>query len=181
MDGQEGSQATLLLQVIVKEGSSLVIHWLCHVYITLRPRLLTSLRLFAFFPGQPSPKHVFSDQSTIFSIVLEIFSNMNSPTTTVGFLLALIIQGTMAAMGPAYSTGPVSSGNFIREATATLVLPNSPNPIVGNTVLWTGMGTDAGDLIQAIANNYPADTRCVDWTFVGVYSQKSYGTHCGLP
>ena len=64
----------------------------------------------------------------------------------------------LASNGPAYSTGPVSSGNFIRSATATLVVPNAPNPIVGNTVLWTGMGTDNGDLIQAINNNYPADT-----------------------
>ena len=64
----------------------------------------------------------------------------------------------LASNGPAYSTGPVSSGNFIRSATATLVVPNAPNPIVGNTVLWTGMGTHNGDLIQAINNNYPADT-----------------------
>ena len=72
-------------------------------------------------------------------------------------LLALTHLG-YAAMGPAYSTGPVSSGNFIREASSTLVVPQAPNPIVGNTVLWTGMGTDSGDLIQAITNNYPADT-----------------------
>lgn len=72
-------------------------------------------------------------------------------------VLALAHYG-YAAMGPAYSTGPVSSGNFIREAISTLVVPQAPNPIIGNTVLWTGMGTDAGDLIQAITNNYPADT-----------------------
>lgn len=69
-----------------------------------------------------------------------------------------LIRVSSAAMGPAYSTGPVSSGNFIREATSTLIVPEAPNPIVGNTVLWVGMGTDAGDLIQAINNNYPPDT-----------------------
>lgn len=63
-----------------------------------------------------------------------------------------------AANGPAFSTGPVGSGSWIREATATLIVPNAPNPIVGNTVLWVGMGTDKGDLIQGINNNYPKDT-----------------------
>ncbi|KAF2234308.1 hypothetical protein EV356DRAFT_567206 [Viridothelium virens] len=82
---------------------------------------------------------------------------MAPPLTSVCYFLALVHYG-YAAMGPAYSTGPVSSGNFIREATSTLVVPQAPNPIIGNTVLWTGMGTSAGDLIQAITNNYPADT-----------------------
>lgn len=38
---------------------------------------------------------------------------------TIGFKFA------NAAMGPAFSTGPVSSDTFIREATSTLVLPKA--------------------------------------------------------
>ncbi|VUC22892.1 unnamed protein product [Clonostachys rosea] len=60
-----------------------------------------------------------------------------------------------AAMGGAFSTGPVNSGNFIREAQSTLVVPATPNPIVGLLSLWVGMGTSAGDLIQALTENYP--------------------------
>ncbi|KAL0575524.1 hypothetical protein V5O48_006447 [Marasmius crinis-equi] len=76
---------------------------------------------------------------------------------SVSSILALAQLG-LAANGPAFSTGPVGSGSWIREATATLVVPNAPNPAVGNTVLWVGMGTDKGDLIQGINNNYPKDT-----------------------
>jgi hypothetical protein len=84
-------------------------------------------------------------------------------TLPVSGLLLFLAQHGHAAMGPAFSTGPVGSGSWIREATSTLVVPNPPNTIVGNTVLWTGMGTDLGDLIQAINNNYPADDLCVTW------------------
>jgi hypothetical protein len=77
-------------------------------------------------------------------------------------LVALLIWScrVFAANGPAFSTGPVNqpAGNFIREAVSTLVVPEAPRPIVGNTVLWVGMGTSNGDLIQGINNNYPRDT-----------------------
>jgi hypothetical protein len=75
----------------------------------------------------------------------------------VGFLIWS--RGAFAANGPAFSTGPVNqpAGNFIREAISTLVVPEAPGPIVGNTVLWVGMGTSNGDLIQGINNNYPKD------------------------
>jgi hypothetical protein len=71
------------------------------------------------------------------------------------------IGGALAANGPAFSTGPAnhSDNNFIREAVSTLVVPEAPKPIVGNTVLWVGMGTSNGDLIQGINNNYPPDTQ----------------------
>lgn len=72
-------------------------------------------------------------------------------------LLALV-GATLASNGPAISTGPVNDGNFIREAISTLIVPRAPDPINGNTVLWTGMGTSNGDLIQGINNNYPPDT-----------------------
>ncbi|KAL1617872.1 hypothetical protein SLS56_010794 [Neofusicoccum ribis] len=73
--------------------------------------------------------------------------------------LAVLVGSVGAANGPAFSTGPVSSGNFIREATSTLVVPAAPGPVVGNTVLWVGMGTSNGDLIQGINNNYPPDNQ----------------------
>ncbi|KAH7082544.1 hypothetical protein BKA63DRAFT_133455 [Paraphoma chrysanthemicola] len=59
-----------------------------------------------------------------------------------------------AAFGPAFSTGPVGSGSWIREATSTLVLPKVPTNNRGDASLWVGMGTSKGDLIQSIAENY---------------------------
>ncbi|KAL9115863.1 MAG: hypothetical protein Q9227_000231 [Pyrenula ochraceoflavens] len=85
--------------------------------------------------------------------------NMASLSSTLGLLLLLpFIHLSAASNGPAFSTGPVGNNSWIREATATLIVPPAPNPVVGNTVLWVGMGTDLGDLIQGINNNYPADT-----------------------
>jgi hypothetical protein len=83
---------------------------------------------------------------------------MDRRLSLVAFLIWSL--GAFAANGPAFSTGPVNQppGNFIREATSTLVIPEAPRPIVGNTVLWVGMGTSNGDLIQGINNNYPKDT-----------------------
>ena len=63
-------------------------------------------------------------------------------------------------VGPAFSTGPVSSNSFIREATSTLVLPSVPSDNNGDLSLWVGMGTSNGDLIQSIAENWQAK----DWS-----------------
>lgn len=90
----------------------------------------------------------------------------------------LLAQLCRASNGPNWGSGPVTSSmnqynsngtmiadpnaaneNFIVYGEATLTLPNAPNPIVGNTVLWLGMGTydlPYGHLIQGIANNYPS-------------------------
>ncbi|KAG7287510.1 hypothetical protein NEMBOFW57_007022 [Staphylotrichum longicolle] len=57
-------------------------------------------------------------------------------------------------MGPAFSTGPVASNSFIREATSTLILPKGPTGSSGVASLWVGMGTSKGDLIQSIADNW---------------------------
>ncbi|KAF1957679.1 hypothetical protein CC80DRAFT_444084 [Byssothecium circinans] len=57
-------------------------------------------------------------------------------------------------MGPAFYTGPVGGGSWIREATSTLVLPAVPSNNRGSAALWVGMGTSAGDLIQSIAENW---------------------------
>ncbi|KAL1847867.1 hypothetical protein Daus18300_013782 [Diaporthe australafricana] len=62
-----------------------------------------------------------------------------------------------AAMGPAFSTGPVADSTFIRESTATLVLPKVPTNNQGDASLWVGMGTSNGDLIQSISDNYNSD------------------------
>ncbi|KAK4547454.1 hypothetical protein LTR36_001110 [Oleoguttula mirabilis] len=50
-----------------------------------------------------------------------------------------------------FSTGPVATNSWIREANTTLVLPKTNSPQVGNLALWPGMGTSGGDLIQALA------------------------------
>ena len=59
------------------------------------------------------------------------------------------------SFGNYFSTGGVSSGNFIRQANTTLILPNAPNPVKNILSLWPGMGMSNGDLIQALAISYP--------------------------
>ncbi|KAJ8117432.1 hypothetical protein OPT61_g1368 [Boeremia exigua] len=72
-----------------------------------------------------------------------------------------------AAMGPAFSTGPVGAGSWIRESTSTLVLPkpasNSPS---GQACLWVGMGTSKGDLIQSIADSMGSDWNVYAYTLL---------------
>ncbi|KAI9705703.1 MAG: hypothetical protein M1820_005113 [Bogoriella megaspora] len=74
--------------------------------------------------------------------------SLTSAFTVVAF------TSVKAAFGPAFSTGPVASNSFIREATSTLILPKAPSGSSGDTALWVGMGTSNGDLIQSIADNY---------------------------
>lgn len=62
-----------------------------------------------------------------------------------------------AAMGPAFSTGPVASNSFIREATSTLILPSFVSNNGGDLSLWVGMGTSNGDLIQSIAEKWQSN------------------------
>lgn len=81
---------------------------------------------------------------------------------TAAGVLVTVVGIVRASNGPALSTGPVNSGNFIIAATSTLHVPDAPDPVVGNTVLWVGMGTSSGDLIQGINNNYPPDNLLVD-------------------
>lgn len=71
--------------------------------------------------------------------------------------IAAAAASVNAAMGPALSTGPVSDSTFIRESTATLVLPEVPTNNKGDASLWVGMGTSNGDLIQSISDNYNSD------------------------
>ncbi|KAL3421587.1 hypothetical protein PVAG01_08033 [Phlyctema vagabunda] len=59
-----------------------------------------------------------------------------------------------AGFGGAFSSGPTAPGNWIRIANSTLVVPKPPMPQTGLISLWTGMGTDDGDLIQALTESY---------------------------
>ena len=85
---------------------------------------------------------------------------MPSSRQLVSFLAtAALTCSVNAAFGPAFSTGPVGAGSWIREANSTLVLPKAPTGSVGDTSLWVGMGTSNGDLIQSIADNWNGN----DW------------------
>ena len=79
---------------------------------------------------------------------------MPSSRQLLAGLAAAAIPVAQGAMGPAFSTGPVASNSFIREATSTLILPNAPTGNKGDLSLWVGMGTSKGDLIQSIADNW---------------------------
>ncbi|KAL6410629.1 hypothetical protein AUP68_07057 [Ilyonectria robusta] len=85
---------------------------------------------------------------------------MPSSNQILSALAAVAITSANAAMGPAFSTGPVADNSFIRESTSTLVLPNVPSggSTDGITSLWVGMGTSNGDLIQSIADNWQSSS-----------------------
>ncbi|KAJ4359535.1 uncharacterized protein N0V89_000090 [Didymosphaeria variabile] len=90
--------------------------------------------------------------------------------------LALTAPLAEAAMGPAFSTGPVGSGSWIREATSTLTLPKAPTSKNGDTSLWVGMGTSNGDLIQSIADNWQS----TNWD-IFAYTLKKTGDNSQVP
>jgi hypothetical protein len=79
-------------------------------------------------------------------------------------LLSLLSLGscTTYGFGPYFSLGPTSS--WIREATTTLVLPETPNPQKDRLALWPGMGTSGNDLIQALAVSFADPAACVPYT-----------------
>ncbi|KAJ4326666.1 hypothetical protein N0V84_002891 [Fusarium piperis] len=82
---------------------------------------------------------------------------MPSSSQILSALAAMAVASVQAAMGPAFSTGPVGASSWIREATSTLILPDVPSGSTGITSLWVGMGTDKGDLIQSIADHTQSD------------------------
>ncbi len=53
---------------------------------------------------------------------------------------------------PYFSLGPTKS--WIREAKTTLIIPKVPSPQEERLTLWPGMGTNGGDLIQALAVSF---------------------------
>ncbi|KAI1487802.1 hypothetical protein F5X96DRAFT_648249 [Biscogniauxia mediterranea] len=71
---------------------------------------------------------------------------------TAAFLGSVINAQDTVGFGPYLSLGPTSS--WIREANTTLVLPAVPSPQEERLALWPGMGTSAGDLIQALAVSF---------------------------
>ncbi|RBR15256.1 hypothetical protein FVER53590_03468 [Fusarium verticillioides] len=101
---------------------------------------------------------------------------MPSSNQILSVLAAIAVATTNAAMGPAFSTGPVGSGSWIREATSTLVLPDVPQGSTGVASLWVGMGTDKGDLIQSIADNWQSD----EWS-IFAYTLTKTGDNSQLP
>lgn len=111
---------------------------------------------------------------------------MPSARSLIAALVA-VAATVNAANGPAFSTGPVASNSFIRESTATLILPNTPSSSTGLLSLWVGMGTSNGDLIQSIADNdqsLPGNPQKSQWgvfayTLVKTGCQWSSGVLCG--
>ncbi|KAL4897743.1 hypothetical protein BDV59DRAFT_49369 [Aspergillus ambiguus] len=101
---------------------------------------------------------------------------MPSRNQALSVLAAVCFSSVNAAMGPAFSTGPVASDSFIRESTSTLVLPKAPSGSSGDTSLWVGMGTSNGDLIQSIADNWQSD----DWS-IFAYTLLSTGANSQMP
>ncbi|CAN8099929.1 unnamed protein product [Discula destructiva] len=73
----------------------------------------------------------------------------------------VVAAQAVSYFGPYFSTGATASGVFIKQATATLVLPESSANNHGYLALWVGMGTTNGDLIQSIAACY----ECTDTTW----------------
>lgn len=93
----------------------------------------------------------------------------------IASVLAVLAFGSVdAAMGPAFSTGPVSDNSWIREATSTLILPQAPSKNEGDASLWVGMGTSNGDLIQAIADNWQSDS----WSVYAYTLTSTSGSFC---
>lgn len=78
-----------------------------------------------------------------------------SLATLLPYARATYLASTFAGY---FSTGPVASNSWIREANTTLVLPKTNDPQVGNLALWPGMGTSNGNLIQALAISVGPDS-----------------------
>lgn len=58
-----------------------------------------------------------------------------SPIKVFPIIVATAITTVHAAFGPAFGTGPVADGSWIREATSTLLLPDAPSGSSGDTSL----------------------------------------------
>ncbi|PYH42244.1 uncharacterized protein BP01DRAFT_405213 [Aspergillus saccharolyticus JOP 1030-1] len=103
---------------------------------------------------------------------------MSTRAPVLAAVVALGATTVHAAMGPAFSTGPVASNSWIREATSTLVLPNGPSGGATDAItsLWVGMGTSNGDLIQSIADNWQQK----DWTMYA-YTLMKTGDSSQMP
>lgn len=101
---------------------------------------------------------------------------MPSTNQILSAIAAMAVVCANAAMGPSFSTGPVGSGSWIRDATSTLILPDVPQGSTGVASLWVGMGTDKGDLIQSTADNWDSDA----WS-IFAYTLTKTGENSQLP
>ncbi|KAK5679418.1 hypothetical protein LTS10_008235 [Elasticomyces elasticus] len=79
------------------------------------------------------------------------------PLASAAAIPALLPRQDYFSFGNAFSTGPVATNSFIRQATTTLVLPDLQSPHNGNLGLWPGVGTkftdsdQDGQLVQGLA------------------------------
>lgn len=111
------------------------------------------------------------------SATCSIPATMPSSVQVATVLAAMALGSVEAAMGPAFSTGPVSDNSWIREATSTLILPQAPSDNSGDASLWVGMGTSNGDLIQSIADNWQSDS----WSVYAYTLTSTGGLFCSCP
>lgn len=98
------------------------------------------------------------------------FSRQNLP-------ILVAAASVEANIGPAFSTGPVGVGSWIRESTSTLVLPETPSNDAGDASFWVEMGTSDGDLIQSITNVYQSTS---SWP-VFAYTLMNTGANSQIP
>ncbi|OTA27952.1 hypothetical protein BTJ68_09784 [Hortaea werneckii EXF-2000] len=76
------------------------------------------------------------------------------PRLALALATSLLPTTTLAAMGPAFSTGPVADPTFIRSANATLLLPAVPRNNAGIASLWVDeYQDDSGNYTQTVSLN----------------------------
>ncbi|RMY71448.1 hypothetical protein D0863_05142, partial [Hortaea werneckii] len=122
-------------------------------------RLQKTSTSFSGNPVKPSKPHALRQQKPQFPPYFPHPTMSPSlPRLALALATSVLPTTTLAAMGPAFSTGPVADSTFIRSANATLVLPAVPRNNNGVASLWVGMGTSNGDLIQSIAENWNSDS-----------------------
>ncbi|GFF78759.1 hypothetical protein IFM47457_04739 [Aspergillus lentulus] len=124
--------------------------------------------------GQEQNHTVHAELTVIY---FQITTAMPSISQLVSAALAAgTFTAVNAAMGPAFSTGPVASNSFIREATSTLILPTLVENNRGDLSLWVGMGTSNGDLIQSITDKWQSN----EWS-VYTYTLLKTGENSQYP
>ncbi|KAI9665918.1 MAG: hypothetical protein M1821_003853 [Bathelium mastoideum] len=104
---------------------------------------------------------------------------------------AVVPRQSYFSFGNFFSTGPVATDSWIRQATTTLVLPNLQSPHDGNLGLWPGMGTKFtsgadGQLVQGLAistvgEGSPCNFDASDVNWCVVASTYDGNQHDGTP
>lgn len=102
----------------------------------------------------------------LYSIVLELNEkrrekkNTKSNVATLAMLFSPILAIFGGLVGIAIAnldviTLVVPSGNYIQEASATLVLGDIPQPVTGDVALWSAIMMDRQDFLQGVTQNSP--------------------------